>query len=153
MTGSSTATVSAGPMPGSTPTAVPSVTPTSAHTRFASVSALAKPTPQRVERAHQRGSQSSSRREHAGRQRQLQHASEQEVGADRDARRAHAASRTGWRASNARAMNQNSSADGDDEARALGEQQIEDAPTPIRASGRQSSWRGSARARCARAAR
>ena len=31
VTGSSTATVSAGPIPGSTPIAVPSVVPTSAH--------------------------------------------------------------------------------------------------------------------------
>ena len=45
VTGSSTATVSAGPMPGSTPTAVPSVTPASAHARCGSVSALAKPAP------------------------------------------------------------------------------------------------------------
>src|SRR3982751_2883305 len=41
--GSSRATVSAGPMPGSTPTAVPIVTPTSAHNRFAGVSAPLKP--------------------------------------------------------------------------------------------------------------
>src|SRR5262245_11606383 len=43
--GRSTATVSAGPMPGSTPTAVPSVTPSSAQNRCESVSALAKPLP------------------------------------------------------------------------------------------------------------
>src|SRR3954452_2439562 len=41
--GSSNATVSAGPMPGSTPTAVPIVTPINAHIRFAGVSAPAKP--------------------------------------------------------------------------------------------------------------
>src|SRR3712207_1781578 len=41
--GSSIATVSAGPMPGSTPTAVPMVTPTSAHSRFPGVSAAANP--------------------------------------------------------------------------------------------------------------
>ena len=43
VTGSRTATVSAGPMPGSTPTAVPSVTPASAHARCGSVIAFAKP--------------------------------------------------------------------------------------------------------------
>src|SRR3712207_1623783 len=43
VTGSSSATVSAGPMPGSTPTAVPMVTPTKAHSRLAGVSASPKP--------------------------------------------------------------------------------------------------------------
>ena len=43
VTGSSRATVSAGPIPGSTPTAVPSVTPTIAHSRLKGVSATAKP--------------------------------------------------------------------------------------------------------------
>src|SRR4030095_8194405 len=41
--GSSIATVSAGPMPGSTPTAVPSVEPSSAQNRLIGVSAVAKP--------------------------------------------------------------------------------------------------------------
>src|SRR5690348_6447643 len=41
--GSSIATVSAGPMPGSTPTAVPMVTPMSAHIRLAGVSASPNP--------------------------------------------------------------------------------------------------------------
>ena len=41
--GSSSAIVSAGPMPGSTPTAVPSVTPANAQARCGSVSALANP--------------------------------------------------------------------------------------------------------------
>ena len=41
--GRSSATVTAGPTPGRTPTAVPSVTPTSAHIRFCAVSATAKP--------------------------------------------------------------------------------------------------------------
>ena len=45
VTGSSSATVSAGPMPGRTPTAVPSVTPASAHARCGSVRALANPWP------------------------------------------------------------------------------------------------------------
>src|SRR3970282_2241299 len=43
VTGRSSATVKAGPMPGSTPTAVPSVTPASAHARWGSVIAFAKP--------------------------------------------------------------------------------------------------------------
>ena len=41
--GSNSATVKAGPMPGSTPTAVPSVTPANAHARCGNVSALANP--------------------------------------------------------------------------------------------------------------
>ena len=45
VTGSSRATVSAGPIPGSTPTAVPRVTPTIAHNRLKGVSATAKPWP------------------------------------------------------------------------------------------------------------
>ena len=52
--GSSSATVSAGPMPGSTPTAVPIVTPTSAHSRFAGVSAPPKPVQQQPELVHVR---------------------------------------------------------------------------------------------------
>jgi hypothetical protein len=41
--GSSMATATAGPMPGSTPTAVPSTQPTRAHSRLAGVIATAKP--------------------------------------------------------------------------------------------------------------
>jgi hypothetical protein len=41
--GSSIATAVAGPMPGSTPTAVPSVQPTSAHSRLIGVPAVRKP--------------------------------------------------------------------------------------------------------------
>ncbi|GCL63621.1 hypothetical protein AQPW35_27020 [Rubrivivax pictus] len=41
--GSSMATAVAGPMPGSTPTAVPMVQPTSAHSRLIGVPAVMKP--------------------------------------------------------------------------------------------------------------
>src|SRR3954469_12458101 len=41
--GSSMATATAGPMPGSTPTAVPSTQPTKAHSRLTGVMAVAKP--------------------------------------------------------------------------------------------------------------
>src|SRR4051812_6883644 len=41
--GSSSATVSAGPMPGSTPTSVPSVTPAAASSRFSGVRTCPKP--------------------------------------------------------------------------------------------------------------
>ena len=41
--GKSNAMVSAGPTPGSTPTAVPRVTPSNPHLRLVSVSATAKP--------------------------------------------------------------------------------------------------------------
>src|SRR3712207_849458 len=43
VTGRSSATVIAGPMPGSTPTAVPSSTPTTANSRFSGASARPKP--------------------------------------------------------------------------------------------------------------
>ena len=43
VSGSSSAIVSAGPMPGSTPTNVPSVTPSAASSRFSGVSAEPKP--------------------------------------------------------------------------------------------------------------
>jgi hypothetical protein len=45
VTGSSTATVMAGPMPGNTPIAVPSVAPTKAHRRLLRANALTKPPP------------------------------------------------------------------------------------------------------------
>ena len=41
--GNSSAIVSAGPMPGSTPTSVPSVTPAAASSRFSGVSTAPKP--------------------------------------------------------------------------------------------------------------
>ncbi len=41
--GSSMATATAGPMPGSTPTAVPRAQPSSAHSRLIGVAAVAKP--------------------------------------------------------------------------------------------------------------
>jgi hypothetical protein len=43
LTGRRSATVSAGPMPGITPTAVPSITPTSANIRFIGCSAVPSP--------------------------------------------------------------------------------------------------------------
>jgi hypothetical protein len=43
VTGSSSATVSAGPIPGSTPTAVPSSTPMSANSRFIGCRAIVRP--------------------------------------------------------------------------------------------------------------
>src|SRR5262245_13330357 len=43
VTGSSSAIVRAGPMPGKTPIAVPRTEPTNAHRRFSGVSATAKP--------------------------------------------------------------------------------------------------------------
>src|SRR5512138_2808088 len=45
VTGNSSATVSAGPMPGSTPTAVPSSTPINAYSRFIGCSATTRPWP------------------------------------------------------------------------------------------------------------
>ena len=54
VSGRSSAIVMAGPMPGSTPIAVPSRTPMKAYSRFIGVSAVPKPLDQVVERVHQR---------------------------------------------------------------------------------------------------
>src|SRR5688572_20857330 len=79
VTGSSNATVNAGPMPGRTPTAVPSVTPANAHNRCGMVSAARKPSPRACSVSMPRLDQ---RRQHAGRQRNLQQARKYEVGAN-----------------------------------------------------------------------
>src|SRR5687767_12413736 len=92
VTGSSNATVKAGPMPGRTPTAVPSVTPANAHKRCGTVSAARKPSA--------RACSVSMRiykvcvicaicglhpaRQHTGRQRDLQHARKYHIGANRE---------------------------------------------------------------------
>ena len=60
MTGSSRATVSAGPMPGSTPMAVPMVTPSADQSRFQGVSATAKPWPSEASVSMVLGSYSAS---------------------------------------------------------------------------------------------
>src|SRR5262245_58880107 len=99
VTGNSTATVSAGPMPGRTPIAVPSVVPISAHERFATVSAPANPAPSessvltgpRARPSAALRARTSSRSqpsgEHADRERQLQQGREQEIGGGRDRNR------------------------------------------------------------------
>src|SRR5688572_29337394 len=51
VSGNSIATVATGPMPGSTPTSVPTRQPTSAKPRFAGVSATAKPSPRLVKKS------------------------------------------------------------------------------------------------------
>src|SRR5574342_575553 len=77
--GNSKATVSAGPMPGRTPTAVPSVTPARAQARFVRVSALAKPAPSAAKTSiRRRGSR--PRGENARGQRQAQRARENQIG-------------------------------------------------------------------------
>src|SRR5688500_18145232 len=92
VTGSSNATVKAGPMPGRTPTAVPSVTPANAHNRCGTVSAVRKPSA--------RACSVSMRlyrvcvicaicglypaRQYTGRERNLQHARKHQIGADRE---------------------------------------------------------------------
>ena len=55
VTGSRTATVRAGPMPGNTPMAVPMIVPRSAHARCGTVSALAEAGGQRAQRVGQAG--------------------------------------------------------------------------------------------------
>src|SRR5262245_26989769 len=85
VTGSSTATVSAGPMPGSTPMAVPNVVPTSAQPRWCSAKALAKPSlsARRVSStSHAAFRNSEPALQRAAGQRKLQETAEEHVGAD-----------------------------------------------------------------------
>src|SRR5688572_6215870 len=92
VTGSSNATVKAGPMPGRTPTAVPSVTPANAHNRCGTVSAVRKPSARACSvsmRVYQVcvicaicGLHPA--RQHTGRQRDLQHARKHQIGANRE---------------------------------------------------------------------
>src|SRR5262245_769 len=84
VTGSSTATVSAGPMPGSTPIAVPSVVPTSAHPRLCSANAPANPL-RKASRVSSTGLEQPLER--SGRKGELEKASEEDVGHDRHAER------------------------------------------------------------------
>src|SRR5688572_13478667 len=81
VTGSSNATVKAGPMPGRTPTAVPRVTPANAHKRCGTVSAVRKPSVRACSVSIRR---SDPARQHTGRQRDLQHAREHQIGAKRE---------------------------------------------------------------------
>src|SRR5215208_1474015 len=75
--GSRTATVIAGPMPGSTPTAVPRVTPASAQARCARVNAFAKPSPKACSVSISGRSQPAG--EQPWGQRQLQYPGEEQV--------------------------------------------------------------------------
>src|SRR5688572_3633451 len=123
VTGRSTATVSAGPMPGSTPTAVPRVTPTRAHPRCGSVSAPANPSLSAARISSIGGSDQAG--EHAGGELQVEDAAEQEEGGDGDGdgkeRVAHGVARV----EGARDTPEERDG-GDDEAAGLGEEQIED---------------------------
>src|SRR6187402_1788686 len=83
VTGRRSATVSAGPMPGSTPTAVPSVTPANAQARWGQVSALANP----ARRSSIVSTGLEPARQQPGGQRQLQDAGEQDVRRGREAQR------------------------------------------------------------------
>src|SRR5262245_33421501 len=93
VTGSSTATVSAGPMPGSTPMAVPSVVPTSAQPRWCSATALAKPSlsARRVSStSHAAFRNSEPALQGASGQRKLEETAEENVGPDCHDRRKQA---------------------------------------------------------------
>ena len=54
VTGSNSATVIAGPIPGSTPTAVPITTPSRASSRLTGVAAVANPSSEELEAVHHR---------------------------------------------------------------------------------------------------
>src|SRR5690242_10859988 len=81
VSGRSSAMVTAGPMPGSTPTNVPSVTPSAASARFAGESASAKP-PARSPRTASVATMSEPRDPDG--QRHREHAREQQVDGDRE---------------------------------------------------------------------
>src|SRR5688572_9770222 len=85
VTGSRTATVSAGPIPGSMPTAVPRVTPANAHARCGSVSALAKPDARAARVSVTLLSHPAL--EHAGRQCDIEYARKEDVGPGRQRHR------------------------------------------------------------------
>src|SRR5688572_15618267 len=76
--GSSSATVSAGPMPGSTPTAVPSMTPTKAKSRLIGWRATKRPWP-RAANVSIGAAPSDQPLERAGRQRELEPLGEDHV--------------------------------------------------------------------------
>src|SRR3954464_4959196 len=76
VSGSSIATVSAGPMPGSTPTAVPTMQPTKAHSRLIGVPAVAKPCRREVPMSIGRSSKPAAAA-HQRRQRHAQHLGEE----------------------------------------------------------------------------
>src|SRR5687768_18618216 len=82
VTGSRSASVSAGPMPGSTPTAVPSITPMKANIKFAGWIATVRPWAREAS-ASMRGGLSQQRVEHSlerpGRQRKRKQLREDEI--------------------------------------------------------------------------
>ena len=82
--GSSSATVSAGPMPGSTPTAVPSSTPMSANSRFIGWMAMVRPWARDDEGFHGGSSDQAFERTH--RQGQGEKLREKEIDDHADAR-------------------------------------------------------------------
>src|SRR5690606_13442841 len=82
VTGSSRATAMAGPMPGRTPIAVPSSTPTAAHIRLTGVSAVPKPSMREV-----RAFTSQHSHQRTARQRHSEQVVEHGVGDEGDDRR------------------------------------------------------------------
>src|SRR5687768_1562850 len=83
VSGSSIATVSAGPTPGSTPTNVPSVTPMKPHIRFIGCSATPKPVIRAFRASMSDAGCAEDRREPAGRQDDVQEPYEEEVNRQR----------------------------------------------------------------------
>lgn len=80
LTGSSKATVSAGPMPGMTPTAVPSITPSNANIRFDGCVAVARPSNSRMKVSMCLPQQKiDGPLDRTGRQRQPQPVTEQQI--------------------------------------------------------------------------
>ena len=75
VTGRRIATVSAGPIPGSTPTAVPTVTPAKAQNKKTGLAALANPCPSSVSVSNVARLQPPG--QYAGRKRKIQQPSEQ----------------------------------------------------------------------------
>src|SRR5688572_1833441 len=83
VSGSSIATVSAGPTPGSTPTNVPSVTPMKPHIRFIGCSATPKPAIRAFRASMSDARAAEDRREPAGRQVDVQQLDEKKIDRER----------------------------------------------------------------------
>src|SRR5687768_2996404 len=83
VSGRSIATVRAGPTPGSTPTNVPSVTPTKPHIRFIGCSATPKPAIKAFSASISDARAAEDRREPAGREVDVEELHEEEVNRQR----------------------------------------------------------------------
>src|SRR4051812_46317293 len=123
VSGSSMATVSAGPTPGSTPTKVPSVTPTSPHSRFIGCSATLKPCISALSASTSDSRAAQHRREPAGGQVDVEQLDEEKVDGEREDERDRNVARDAPAAEAARNAGEERRA-GDHEARPADEHHV-----------------------------